>query len=91
MFHVRGSASTKTGEAPVYAIGFTDPTNVKSEQNTSSPRCTPSTRRPMWIAAVPVTHAIACLAPTRAAKASSKRPTKGPTEETKPDSTTSMT
>ncbi len=45
----------------------------------------------MWMAAVPVEQAIACFAPTRWAKRSSNSATKGPTDETKPDSTASRT
>ena len=63
-------------------MGLTDPTKVKSEQNTSSPRSTPRRMRPMWIAAVPVAQATACRAPTRWAKRSSNSATKGPTDDT---------
>ena len=45
----------------------------------------------MWIAAVPVAHAMACFDPTRSAKRRSNSETKGPTDETKPDSTASRT
>ncbi len=43
------------------------------------------------MAAVPVEQAIACLEPTRSAKRRSNSETKGPTDETKPDSTASST
>ena len=45
----------------------------------------------MWIAAVPVEQAMACLDPTWSAKRRSNSETNGPTDETKPDSTASRT
>ena len=72
-------------------MGFTDPTKVKSEQSTSSPGRTPSTRSATCRAAVPVEQATAKRAPTRRAKVSSNSPTNGPTDDTKPDSTARST
>ncbi len=45
----------------------------------------------MWMAAVPVEQAMACFDPTWSAKRRSNSETKGPTDETKPDSTASRT
>lgn len=86
MFQVAGSASTRTGVAPVYRTAFGVAIMVKVGMITSSPRPIPCVAAAGWSAAVPFAHATPCSQPTAAAKACSKRRTNGPAEEIQFDS-----
>src|SRR3954453_19080261 len=79
-FSVTGSLSAKTGRAPSKTHAFAEATNENGDVTTSSPSPTPMARSARCSAAVPDDTALAYGAPTRAANASSKAVTRGPSD-----------
>src|SRR6185436_10633742 len=84
MFQVSGSQSTQTGVAPARTTAAAQEMMVKLGMITSSPGPMPSAATASSRAAEPLLTATPNFLPTFAANCSSKRPTKGPSDEIQP-------
>jgi hypothetical protein len=77
---VTGSMSANTGRARSNTAALALATNENGDVTTSSPSDTPTARSARCSPAVPLDTALAWAAPSRAANASSKAGTRGPSE-----------
>src|SRR4051812_29979960 len=87
---VATSTSAKTGRAPRYTAALAVAMNEKDGTTTSSPACTPATRRARCSAVVQLDTATAYSAPIRSANDRSNSATFGPCA-TQPEAITSVT
>ena len=78
ILNVSLSTSTKSISAPQYKAQLALATNEMGEVQTKSPSVTPNARHATWSIEVALFPAIAYLAPTRLATASSNAGTTGP-------------